>query len=40
MIIWDKIVQSPALTGHVNGGKFITLNARNKYPITDVQDKL
>lgn len=40
MIIWDKIIQSPQLTGYADGAKFQTKNARNKYPITDVADEL
>lgn len=40
MIIWDKIIQSPQLTGYADGGKFQTKNSRNKYPIADVSDKL
>jgi signal peptidase complex subunit 3 len=40
MIIWDKIIQSPQITGYKDGGKFSTRNARNKYPITDVSDQL
>lgn len=40
MIIWDKIIQSPDLTGYKEGAKFQTKNARNKYPITDVSDQL
>lgn len=40
MIIWDKIIQSPQLTGYLDGGKFQTKNSRNKYPITDISDKL
>ncbi len=40
MIIWDKIIQSPQITGYKDGGKFTTRNARNKYPITDVSDQL
>lgn len=40
MIIWDKIIQSPQLTGYKDGSKFVTRNARNKYPITDLSDEL
>ena len=40
MIIWDKIIQSPQLTKYTDGAKFTTRNARNKYPITDLADKL
>ncbi len=40
MIIWDKIIQSPQLTGYKDGAKFVTKNARNKYPITDQSDEL
>lgn len=40
MIIWDKIIQSPQMTGYKDGGKFQTNNARNKYQITDVADQL
>ena len=40
MIIWDKIIQSPQLTGYKDSGMFLTKNARNKYPITDVSDQL
>ena len=40
MIIWDKIIQSPQLTGYKDGPVFNTKNSRNKYPITDVSDQL
>lgn len=40
MIIWDKIIQSPAITGYGDGGRFSTRNARNKYPIADINDAL
>lgn len=40
MIIWDKIIQSPQITGYKDGGKFQTRNARNKYQITDIAEQL
>ena len=40
MIIWDKIIQAPQLTGYADGSKFQTKNSRNKYPITDIADQL
>jgi signal peptidase complex subunit 3 len=40
MIVWDKIIQSPQLTGYEEGGKFAVKNARNKYPIADVSNQL
>lgn len=40
MIVWDKIIQSPAVSGYADGAKLSTRNARNKYPIADIADQL